>query len=132
EAGGAAVEPDGGAAGGLATDLDLGPLAPFPPVAGPHRFEERLLGGEARRERACRHGDAEAVGELVGREQPAEPTVAAAFAESPEPGDRDEVDSRADDHGRNDKAAAPARRTRAVRNPGDARGVTSRGHGGVG
>src|SRR5690606_29185399 len=99
EASGAAVEPDAGAAGRLTENLDVGPPAALPAVAGPHRLEERLLGSEARRERALRHGDPEAVGELVGCEQPAESALAATLAEPPEAGDRNEVDSRADDHG---------------------------------
>src|SRR5690606_7431742 len=40
EPGGAAVEPDAGAAGRLAEDLDLGPAAALPAVAGPDRLEE--------------------------------------------------------------------------------------------
>src|SRR5690606_725274 len=76
-----------------------GPPAALPAVAGPHRLEERLLGSEARRERALRHGDPEAVGELVGCEQPAESALAATLAEPREACDQNELDSRADDHG---------------------------------
>src|SRR5690606_40399420 len=49
EASGAAVEPDAGAAGRLTENLDVGPPAALPAVAGPHRLQQRHLGSEDRK-----------------------------------------------------------------------------------